>query len=287
MSLSCVKKFYSTLEFAFICNWPIATNQRLGMAKREMRIFLVIMIKRINKKKEILLHIHFYIAIRVICIIFQCPPTERDICTNFLSTFAEPSLTSDNLLWKFQRYTDYLRYDSNRVDGRDCADLEGSLHKNIDTYALRMKKRKSIILYYIYMWKYIILRYITSHVRKHPPRRVYIIYIYMFIHLMHTYTRTRIRIYVHAPRVYTCTHWRIIIEMMQVARSHIIVAYGERISVLRLCTSRMYLYVYHWCLVARGKINAHSNNAIIIIIFICFYLIVVSPLCNSLWYTLQ
>lgn len=154
------------------------------------------------------------------------------------------------------------------------------MHKNTGTYALRIKKRKSIIYIILYILKYIILRYIISHVQKHPPRRVFSI-IYMFIHLMHT------RIYVHAPCIYICTHG-ITIKMMQSCTF----AHCRRISrthacPIRLCTSRMYLYVYLWCLVARWTIT-QSNNAIIII-FICFYLIVVSLFvtfcdihCNSL-----
>lgn len=63
---------------------------------------------------------------------------------------------------------------------------------------MRRKEIYYIILYiYIYEKKYVILRYVISHVRKHPLRRVYIIY--MFIHLKHIHRR----IHVHAPCVYT------------------------------------------------------------------------------------
>lgn len=78
--------------------------------------------------------------------------------------------------------------------------------------------------------------------------------------------------------------------MIQVAaRSHIIVAYRGRMPILRVYVpSRMYLHVY--LLVPGGEEERPRNlNNAIIIIFICFYLIVVSLFvtfcdihCNSL-----
>lgn len=80
----------------------------------------------------------------------------------------------------------YLQYNnirvSNREDGGDRADFEGSLHKNTGIYALRIKKRKSIILYiiYIYMEIYYITLYYIARPKAPSKTRLYNIYVYTF-----------------------------------------------------------------------------------------------------------